>query len=74
MTVSELKQQFVDYLGGMDKEKMNLYDLGIYVNILKTVSDMSKPDATGALLDICNKMYSPAAIPDFSVKEDNKNG
>lgn len=74
MTVHELKQQFIDHLGNLDKDKMNMYDLSIYVNILKTVSDMSKPDTTATLLDICNKMYAPAAMPDFLVKEDNKNG
>ena len=74
MTVPELKQQFIDHLGNLDKDKMNMYDLSIYVNILKTVSDMNKPDTTATLLDICNRMYAPTPTPDFFVKEGNENG
>lgn len=74
MTLPELKQQFIDHIGSMDKSKMNMYDLSIYVNILKAVSDMSKPENTATLLDICNKMYAPAQMPDFLVTEDNENG
>ena len=81
MTVTDLKQQFVDHLGSMDKEKMNMVDLNVYVNILKMVSDMDKPDQTSMLMDICKRMYkdpetmSPVAVtPDFSKKEDANNG
>ena len=81
MTVAELKQQFVDHLGSMDKEKMNMVDLNIYVNILKMVSDMDKPDQTSMLMDICKRMYKDpepmtltAVTPDFSEKEVADNG
>lgn len=30
MTIWELKQDFVDYLGTMDKTKMNMVDLSVY--------------------------------------------
>lgn len=81
MTVAELKQQFVDHLGSMDKEKMNMVDLNIYVNILKMVSDMDKPDQTAMLMDICKRMYKDpepmtltAGTPDFAEKEVADNG
>ena len=35
MTVAELKQQFVDYLYSMDKNKMSMMELNNYVYILK---------------------------------------
>ena len=81
MTVIELKQQFVDYLYSMDKNKMNMVDLNVYVNILRMVYDMDKPDHVDTLMDICKRMYGDpqpmtltAASPDFSAKEVSDNG
>ena len=51
MTVAELKQHFIDYLGSMDMNKMNIMDLNVYVNILRMVNDMDKPDPGAALMD-----------------------
>lgn len=42
MTVTELKQQFVDYLYSMDKNKMSMMELNSYVFILKTLLDTEK--------------------------------
>lgn len=81
MTVAELKQHFIDYLGSMDMNKMNIMDLNVYVNILRMVNDMDKPDPGAALMDFYKQLHKdsghmtfPVAAPDFSVKEASDNG
>lgn len=81
MTVEELKQRFINYLGSMDMNKMNIMDLNVYVNILRMVNDMDKPDPSAALMDFYKQLHKdseqmtfPVAAPDFSVKEASDNG
>lgn len=57
MTIWELKQDFVDYLGTMDKTKMNMVDLSVYANVLKLVDDMMRPDRTTELLEMAKCVY-----------------
>ena len=44
MTVTDLKQQFVDHLANMDKNKMSMTDLSLYSSILHTLIDTERPD------------------------------
>lgn len=58
MTILELKQDFVDYLGAMDKTRMNMVDLNVYANVLKMVDDMMRPDRTSELMEMAKCIYS----------------
>lgn len=81
MTVTELKQQFVDHLAGMDKNKMSMMDLNVYVNVLQILDSMDKPDRVDTLMDICKRMYKDpepvtltAVDSNFPAKEVSDNG
>ena len=81
MTVAELKQHFINYLGSMDMNKMNIMDLNVYVNILRMVNDMDKPDPSAALMNFYMQLHQdseqmtfPVAAPDFFAKEASDNG
>ena len=81
MTVTELKQQFADHLAGMDKNKMSMMDLNVYVNILQILDNMDKPDRVDTLMDICKRMYKdpePVTLTavdyNFPVKGGSDNG
>lgn len=39
MIISELKQGLLDTIASIDKDKLSLYDLKVYSEILKTVSE-----------------------------------
>lgn len=73
MTVTELKQQFVDYLYGMDKDKMSIMELNTYVFILKTLLDTEKADPSNSWMDILKTIYAVNA-PVCAKKEVSDNG
>ncbi len=43
MTLQDLKTRFMNYLGSMDFDKMDISSLGSYAYLLKTLDDMEKP-------------------------------
>ncbi len=43
MTLKDLKNRFMDYLGSMDFDKMDISSLNSYGYILKNLDDMEKP-------------------------------
>lgn len=43
MTLKDLKDRYMNYLGSMDFEKMDISGLGSYAYLLKTLDDMEKP-------------------------------
>lgn len=73
MTVADLKQQFVDYLYGMDKDKMSIMELNTYVFILKTLLDTEKADPSNSWMDILKTIYV-ANAPVCAEKEVSDNG
>lgn len=73
MTVAELKQQFVDYLYSMDKNKMSMMELNTYVFILKTLLDTEKADPSNSWMDILKTVYA-ANAPVCAEKEVSDNG
>jgi hypothetical protein len=73
MTVAELKQQFVDYLYSMDKNKMSIMELNNYVFILKTLLDTEKADPSNSWMDILKTVYAVNA-PVCAEKEVLDNG
>lgn len=73
MTVAELKQQFVDYLYSMDKNKMSMMELNTYVFILKTLLDTEKADPSNSWMDILKTVYTVNA-PVCAEKEVSDNG
>lgn len=73
MTVADLKQQFVDYLYNMDKNKMSMMELNTYVFILKTLLDTEKKDPSDSWVDILKTIYA-ANAPVCAEKEVYDNG
>lgn len=73
MTVADLKQQFVDYLYNMDKNKMSMMELNTYVFILKTLFDTEKEDPSDSWVDILKTIYAVNA-PVCAEKEVSDNG
>lgn len=44
MTVEQVKQSVLETLDGVDKDKLNLNELALYAQILKTVSEIQGKD------------------------------
>lgn len=55
-TIDEIKQDLIDHLASMDKEKMNMMDLNTYAIIVKMVDDMMKPDPSEYLKETIQMM------------------
>lgn len=73
MTVKDLKQQFVDHLASMDKNKMSMTDLSLYSSIVRTLLDTERPDFSASCMEVLKNIYaSKAGI--CAEKEDEKNG
>lgn len=51
-TIAELKQDLIDHLATIDKEKLNMMDLNGYVTVLKMADDMMKPDPSDYLKEM----------------------
>lgn len=73
MTVTELKQQFVDYLYSMDKNKMSMMDLSAYSSILRTLLDTERPDLSASCMEVLKNIYA-AKAPVCAEKEVSDNG
>ena len=43
MTLQEIKTRFMNYIGSMDFEKMDIPALGSYAYLIKILDDMEKP-------------------------------
>lgn len=71
MTIIELKQDFINYLGAMDKSRMNTVDLSVYANILKLVDDMMKPDRTIELFEMAKSFYPASNCTDYNMEVEN---
>ena len=65
MTVTDLKQQFVDHLASMDKNKMSM--------IVRTLLDTERPDFSASCMDVLKNIYASKADV-CAEKEDANNG
>ena len=61
MTVTDLKQQFVDHLANMDKNKMSMTDLSLYSSILHTLIDTERPDFSASCMEVLKNIYASKA-------------
>lgn len=73
MTVTDLKQQFVDHLSNMDKNKMSMTDLSLYSSILHTLIDTERPDFSASCMEVLKNLYASKAGV-CAEKEDANNG
>lgn len=73
MTVTDLKQQFVDHLANMDKNKMSMTDLSLYSSILHTLIDTERPDFSASCMEVLKNIYAIKAGV-CAEKEDANNG
>lgn len=73
MTVTDLKQQFVDHLASMDKNKMSMMDLSVYSSIVRTLLDTERPDFSASCIDVLKNIYASKADV-CAEKEDANNG
>ena len=73
MTVTDLKQQFVDHLANMDKNKMSMTDLSLYSSILHTLIDTERPDFSASCMEVLKNIYASKAVV-CAEKEDENNG
>lgn len=44
MDFKDVKQRFIDYLGNMELDKLNMMDLSTYSNIIRTMHDTERAD------------------------------
>lgn len=56
MTVSEVKSNLLDAMDAMDKSRMNVYDLKMYADVLRTVADISDKTYADCIADLTAKM------------------
>lgn len=73
MTVTDLKQQFVDHLANMDKNKMSMTDLSLYSSILHTLIDTERPDFSASCMEVLKNIYA-SKVGVCAEKEDANNG
>lgn len=56
MTISQAKSNLLDTLHAMDKSKMNVYDLKVYADTLRTVADISDKTYADCIADMMAKL------------------
>lgn len=61
MTVSEVKSNLLDTLNAMDKSRMNVYDLKVYADTLRTVADTSDKTYAETMSEVMARMSSRCA-------------
>lgn len=52
MTIEQAKNNLIETLESMDKDKLSLSDLQVYANILKTVSEIETKNYVESLAEI----------------------
>lgn len=57
-TIEDLKNELMEHLGTLDKDKMGLTELHGYVDILRIVNDMMRKDPSEVLRESIEKMHT----------------
>lgn len=60
MTVSEVKSHLLDTMDAMDKSRMNVYDLKVYADTLRTLAEVSDKSSTQTLSDMLELLRTDA--------------
>ena len=73
MDVEMLKGKLLETLDSIDKDKLSLMDLRLYVDILKAVSEIQTKSYTETLAEMVSGMRAPIPAPAVigSMKEES---
>ncbi len=69
MNIEHIKNDLLKTLDSIDKEKLNLYDLRTYAEIVKTVSEIQEKGYMDKLVDTMSSMstgYNGPKLPTIS--------
>lgn len=69
MDISKLKEELISTVGSIDKDKLSLYDLKVYAEILKIVSDTHANGYEEILMKSLEALNTPSPIKPLTIAD-----